>query len=323
MTSTSPWEEFKVGKPSEQPNWTNTNCQPLTAVSHVAHLPIAYRIVEDQRLRADLIFDKSILNTHRARVVWLSPNDWTGAGGYRYGNVSFEFPWAKVLEGRRFFWVESIAYGVKAYRILFTTTDWSGVLLPYDPARGDGPWWVDGDGNHYWNGDHCFEVMFEDDLSLDFSTGLSFVDHHDRRCSIDAYGCSYRGMRANRAGAEFLATLLSRYVTLSLPPITYTMSDGSQTIAGRVETALVDLVRACTRLAVPGPGITAGEPQAYALARSLVGTLYREPSADRDNLASLFSCSKCLVDAVVEVMASGFTGPEAGLVRQALAEWRE
>jgi hypothetical protein len=297
------------------------DCQPLMAVSHVAHIPVGYRIVEDKKLRADLVFDESILNDYRARVVWLSPNDWTGAGGFRYGNVSFAFPWRTVIEGRRCFWVESIAYGIEACRILVTSTDWSGVLRPYDPVRGDGPWWVDPEGNHFWNGNYCLEVMTEDDVSLELATGLSFVGHHANRCSIDPYGCPDLGKSDRQGGAEFLATLVSRYQSLHLPSVLYTYGDGHQSVSGSVGAALNTLMHACARLEVPGPGIVAGDPQAPALARALLGAMYRDPTADRAQLARLFSCNKCLVEAVANVIVSAWDDDQAEVIQQELAEW--
>jgi len=113
-----PWNQFAAGT-IQDPNRAN-NCVPLNHVAHVAHLKAGLRIVEDRQLHADLVFDQSKLNTERIRVVWLSPNDWSNAGGFRYGNVRFLFPWDLIVEGKRYFWVESIAYGVAACRILIT-----------------------------------------------------------------------------------------------------------------------------------------------------------------------------------------------------------
>lgn len=319
----TPWNRFRVGTPSERSNWTNPDCQPLTTLSHVAHVPTAYRIIQDQTLRADLVFDQSLLNTHRARVVWLSPNDWTGAGGFRYGNVSFEFPWAALIADRRYFWVESIAYGIEACRILITANDWSDTLIPYDPTRGDGPWWTDGQGNHYWNGQFCLEVMFEDDLPLETATGLSFVGHHPHFCNIDPATCGYRGFRADAAGAEFLATLLNRNANPTLPSVLHTYSNGRTGLDGRVGGSLHAIMRACQRLGVAGPGVTAQQPQAPAIGRALLGALHRLPNDERDQLASLFSCSKCLLEAVANVIIAGFEGSEADAVRRELEEWLE
>ncbi len=93
-----PWRKFRVGQPSASANWVEPDCQPLTTVSHVAHVPTAVRIAEDGRLREDLVFDRSILNTERIRVTWFSPNDWRGAGGFRHGNVHFTFDWASLVD---------------------------------------------------------------------------------------------------------------------------------------------------------------------------------------------------------------------------------
>ena len=135
------WSEFSVGSPSTASNWTNPDCQPLTHIYHVTHLAAAHEVFAKGRLRAGLVFDKSKLNTHRILVNWLSPNSW--AYGYRYGNVRFVFSWPDLIEGLRFYWVEAMSYGIKAPRILATANNYDGLLQPYDPTSGDGPWWYD------------------------------------------------------------------------------------------------------------------------------------------------------------------------------------
>ena len=47
---------------------------------------------------------ESRLNTERILVTWLSPNDWTNAGGFRYGNIAFELDWPDLVDGMRFYW---------------------------------------------------------------------------------------------------------------------------------------------------------------------------------------------------------------------------
>jgi len=165
--------------------------------------------------------------------------------------------------------------------------------------------------------------MFEDDLNLNLATGLSFVDHHPRFCNIDPSGCRYLGIRDRAAGAEFLATVVSRHVTPKLPSVLHTYSDGSQGVVGRVSIALNELMRTCSKLAVAGPGVTAKEPQASAIARALLVAMYRLPTEERDSLASLFSCGKCLVEAVCNVVVSCFDDAEADAVRGELEEWFE
>ena len=78
----------------------------LSAVHHIVHLPMARRILEDCRIRAGLVYDESILNRSRIRVVWLSANDWYR--GSFYGNVQFTFDWEDVVAEQDFYWVEAM-----------------------------------------------------------------------------------------------------------------------------------------------------------------------------------------------------------------------
>lgn len=139
MPKRVPWYQFRVGSPAEKEN----SRLPLSEIYHVAHLESAHRIVVDGTIRSGLIFDKSKLNKERIQVAWLSPNHWHH--GYRYGSVSFIFDWKTLVAGRRAYWVESIAYGVEACRILLTkkTYDEHHALTLYEPTIGNGPWWFD------------------------------------------------------------------------------------------------------------------------------------------------------------------------------------
>jgi hypothetical protein len=98
-----------------------------------------------------------------------------------------------------------------ASRILITDIDRSDQLETYDPAEGDGPWWRNKEGKHYWNGEkHCLEFMFEGDLSLAQATGLDFVLHHPQRCSLRPAPCTYRRESGPKVGARFIAALAAR-----------------------------------------------------------------------------------------------------------------
>ena len=203
MTVASVWKKFAVGEPGTNPNFTPPECRPLPTVSHVSHVSTAIRIVEDRRLRADFVSDQSKLNTERIRVVWMSPNDW--ANGFRYGNVRFTFDWPGLLEGKRAYWVESIAYGVEACRILVTDKDHSSMLEPYDPSLADGPWSFSMSTGHRWNAKHCLEIMVEGDVPFTALRSVDFVKHHNSFCCVDPSACASRGVSADDAGAEFLA----------------------------------------------------------------------------------------------------------------------
>jgi hypothetical protein len=177
-------------------------------------LESAARAISDGAIRSGLIFDTSKLNRDRIQVVWLSPNNWSD--GSRYGNVDFSFNWNNLISGKKYYWVESIAYSVKAARILVTDNNYNGKLLPYDPAAGDGPWWFDKAGNtHYWNGNHCLEIMYEGDLPIESADKISFVDHHPRFCNIAGSRCPNCGLTRDKANGILLSLAVARRFDVS------------------------------------------------------------------------------------------------------------
>lgn len=123
------WQEFRVGKLSKKSNWTEISCQPLIKISHVSHMSHALRIFQDGIINSRLVSDKSRLNNDRVLVVWLSPNDWEGNGGFRYGNVRFKFDWKKIAAGMNYYWIESMTYGIKAPRILLSLKSGDTILV--------------------------------------------------------------------------------------------------------------------------------------------------------------------------------------------------
>jgi hypothetical protein len=308
---TASWAKFAVGKPSTRANWTEPACQPLVTVSHVAHVPVAVRIVEDGRLRADLVFDKSKLNTRRIRVVWLSPNDWTNAGGFRYGNIRFGFDWKTLLAGKQAFWVESIAYGVEACRILLSDTDHSSILERYDPGSGDGPWWVDSSGEHFWNGEYCLEVMLEGDVPLSRATHVDFVKHHENRCSIDYKTCKYCGRSADKGAAEFLAVLAGNGLAITLPGLTEDRGQGLVAALG-VRGGAVDLWQRLNGLSPAKRGTTkSSDPVASTLGRTMLRALASDTlSPDREALASFFESNAEMTAATLGVLAGALGLPD-------------
>lgn len=300
----APWQKFRVGKPSTRSNWTNPDCQLLPTVSHVAHVPAAVRIIEDGRLRADLVYDKSILNTERIRVVWFSPNDWYGAGGFRYGNVRFTFDWASLITSKNYYWVESIAYGVKACRILVTDEDRSGSLTPYDPTTGDGPWWQDANGAHHWNGHHCLEIMFEGDVPIADAIETDFVQHHPTYCNIDHRTCRFRGTSRYAAAAEFIGRLASQSVSLSSIPGLVDRS-GAHPIPSTATAGGVSVLLPRCRASWTRPGaLSSDAAAASAVARALLGAIACKSSDDAAELASLFRSAEDAEAAAAAALAS-------------------
>ncbi|MCW3104462.1 MAG: hypothetical protein JWO09_2902 [Bacteroidetes bacterium] len=203
----SPWKKYKVGKPSATKNWTNSNCCPLEKIYHVAHIETASRIFKDGRIKAGLIFDKSILNTQRILVNWLSPNHWTN--GSRYGNIEFSFNFKKLCINSNYYWVEDIAYGIPACRILITDKDYSKLLPSYDPTDGDGPWFYDENNDiHYWNGDICMEFMLEKDILLNECDEIGYMKHHPTFCNNGHLICKDKGLERRKASLRFISDIV-------------------------------------------------------------------------------------------------------------------
>ncbi len=176
------WERFRIRQ-------SDSKAVKLDVVRHVAHVPHARRIVEEGRIKAGLVYDKSKLNTTRLSVAWVSANTW--ARGSIYGMVEFQFAWTDLIESYPYiYWVEHIPdYTPPAYRFLLSASrQQSELMVCYDPERDDGPLrlWND---SWYWNCKECSEFMITDDLRLSRTTGLAFVKHHDEYCRTYKSAC--------------------------------------------------------------------------------------------------------------------------------------
>lgn len=209
------WEQFSVGNPSDTPTWTEQSCTPLDIVAHVTHIDSSLSIIKSGKITSGLVFDNSKLNTDRILVVWCSPNYWYS--GSRYGNVSFEFNFKKLISGKNYYWVESIDYGVKACRILVTGNEHSNLPL-YDPRTKTGPWWYDQNNDkHYFNGKYCLEFMFEQDIYLSSLSKISFTQHHPKWCAnhrTNPANCPDLGLVENTAKIIWLLQAMSHDVDI-------------------------------------------------------------------------------------------------------------
>ncbi|WP_109693849.1 hypothetical protein [Chitinophaga deserti] len=208
-----PWSEYKIG-PVPTRNYPSNDCQILDKVYHVAHLATAVRIVEDGKIKQGLIYDKSKLNTSRILVTWLSPNVWYH--GSQYGNISFEFDFSKLVAGKNYYWVEVMEeYNPHACRILITTENFDGTLIPYVPTQGDGPWYYDVENKrHYWNGTYCLEFMFTRDLSLSIANEVSFTGHHSEYCNMKESACRDQKVPKQYINARFVSHLTASLVSV-------------------------------------------------------------------------------------------------------------
>lgn len=179
------WERFRIRR-------GDRNAVELDTVRHIAHVPHARRIVEDERIKAGLVYDESRLNTSRISVAWVSANSW--AWGSIYGTVEFQFAWADLITRYpNIYWVEPMPdYRPPAYRLLLSRREQPPELMVrYNPESDLGPlrlW----DGTWYWNIEYTSEFMITADLKLSRSTGLAFVQHNRDFCRPFRNNCDDR-----------------------------------------------------------------------------------------------------------------------------------
>jgi hypothetical protein len=289
------WTPYSVGEPSTRKNWVNPDCQRLSVVSHVTHVNNALEVLRAGSIKPQLIYDKSRLNTRRVLVVWLSPNDWSGAGGFRYGNIAFDFDWEKLIEDKRFYWIGAMKYTPMACRILITEKDRDEKLMPYLPGNGDGPWRVDEKHEkHYWNGNHCLEFMLEGEIPLSSVSELRFVKHHKLRCSISSGSCPDRGHDGGHAAARLLAGACDRRL-LSLRPEVWVEDDEPKACLLYAWQRLHE--RLCKGIEEWDRAVKAGTEKAAAIARAGMGTICDLSAKDRKHLFGLFESEEAVIEA--------------------------
>ncbi len=291
-----PWQRYSVGAPSTKPNWTEPDCQSFEHVWHVTHISNALAIIPKGTIRPQLVYDESKLNTRRILVNWVSPNHWTP--GYRYGNVSFDWEWDQIIQGKRFYWVEVMDYSPKACRILITDIDYDSdpALTPYDPAAGDGPWWREGpDGIHYRNGNICLEFMLEFELSVSACKSINCVKHHNQYCCIDASSCTDLGLGHQEAAARFLAGLIGEDTDISKA----NFDEGS------IKGGWWWLAASWPKKGYMGD-VGKGDVNSPALARAVASAYYRQRDDDFLKLAGLFYNKNSLQSSVFAIAQAKF-----------------
>jgi len=298
--------------PKSPPEWRQffiprAFARPLDTVSHVTHVHTSLDIIAAGRINPGLVFDKSRLNESRVLVVWLSPNDWSGAGGFRYGNVRFSFDWKSIIRGKLFFWVESIAYRTPACRILMTEADYSGTLKEYDPSTAQGPWIYDSQEDaHFWNGGYCLELMLEDPLYLYHLSHVDFVAHHPDFCSINRSTCKFMGEQTGPASGMFLAGLVSMGLDPAHLALTSTEA-GPITPTLTLQLAFTWLRAHILKNTTRGRGdLTPRHAAAAPVMKAIFFALYHRHDDDIRHLSALFASRDSLEASCGTVIADYF-----------------
>lgn len=295
------WTPYSVGKSITKNRWGNPNCQLLSVVSHVTHVNTALEVLRAGCIRPQLIYDESRLNTKRVLVVWISPNDWSGAGGFRYGNIAFELNWDDLVGSKRCYWVGVMKYKPLACRILITDRNRDKNLKPYLCEQGDGPWWKDVKKNlHYWNGDYCLEFMLEDELSLSSVSRLRFVRHHEKRCSISPTSCPDRGHTGARAAARLLAGACDRRLLSNCSGIWIDEHDAPRDCLQTAWESLRD--RLCKGIQDWDGTVASGSERAFAIARAGLGAFCDLSTQDRKQLFSLFDSQESVIESCASII---------------------
>jgi len=295
------WTDYAVGQEAARKGWVDVDCQPLTIVSHVTRVLSALDVLRVGSIKPQLIYDESRLNTKRILVVWLSPNDWTNAGGFRYGNVSFDLDWPKLIQDKRCYWVGVMEYKPKACRILLTEKDRDTQLVPYRPQRCDGPWWHHRkEQKHYWNGYYCLEFMLEAEIALSDIKELRFVKHHPVRCSMKNQNCNDMGHDSWKGAARLLAGACDRRVLLRWPDLWVTKKGEMKDALRMAWESLSSWV--CKGIKEWDGPVKAQSERASALARAGMGALCDLSEKDRKHLFSLFDSEESAIEACAAVI---------------------
>jgi len=303
------WKRFKVGELSARSNWVDPDCQSFSEVSHVSHIKNALNIVSEGKLKSGLIFDESKLNEKRILVNWVSPNDWGGAGGFRYGHIRFTFDWQKLINRMNYYWVESIAYGIPACRILVSEKDYSDILAVYDPTLRDGPWWYDkSDETHYRNGHYCLEIMIERDLDLSEVIKVDFVQHHPSFCCLTRC-CTEQKFHSSKAGSIFISGILGRNIDCNWLKF-YKKNEDRLKLDRSFEDSVECIWRYLEDIDDFSGSLKSTDDAALPLARAILCAYANSNHDDVEKLASFFKSRTSLKYSCAKLLAESFGIPK-------------
>jgi hypothetical protein len=190
------------------------------------------------------------------------------------------------------YWIESIAYGTPACRILLTANNYDSLFDRYDATLGDGPWWVGrSTGKHYWNENYCLEVMFEGDLELSRSEGVTISSHHRRYCSLNRYNlnaCPDLGLDRQKASGFFLARIVGAKMNTTILTFTGRNGEGKIIPKWNLEMGFSDLLWKLHKDVNFCGSLRSNDSVTEALIRAICSAYSYRHSDEHKKLASLF-----------------------------------
>jgi hypothetical protein len=206
--------------------------------------------------------------------------------------VGFDFKWEELIEDSNSYWIESIAYGIPACRILLTPNNYDSLFARYDATVGDGPWWFDSSaGKHYWNGKYCLEIMYEDDLRVSKAEGVTISSHHRSYCSLNRNNpdaCPDLGLDRGKAYGYFLARIIGTKMGTDILNFTKRDDKGKIIPKSYLQSEFSDLVWKLSKDVNFSGRLSSADPRAKALVRAIFSAYSYRHSDEQKKLASLF-----------------------------------
>jgi len=287
----------------------------LETVSHVTHIDSSFTILEQNMIKAGLVYDESKLNKERISVCWVSPNYWSQ--GFFYGNVRFTFDWKKLIADKKYYWIEAIErYSPPACRILITIQDYSSKFPEYNPKGGDGPWWYDSENDkHYWTNKYTVEFMIESNLDIKEVTKIDFVKHHPNMCSFNLDKCPDSELDDKGASGLFLAKLIAKKNSDSM---IQTVKNQVMLPSNRIDSdkftsplgiAWEQLLRGLHRFGIDNysGNITFENEKSLPLARAILNLYAQSNWEEFLILSSLFKSEEDLMESCIKLIETTFS----------------
>jgi hypothetical protein len=296
-----PWSPYAVKK-SEKADISSKKCRQMNTIQHTTHIDSAIEILKHGRITKSRIYNHSILEERKVQVAWITANYWRN--GSRYGNVAFQFNTSKFMDGKNFFWAGVNSDPKNAIcQILVSSRDYSSYMTPYDPVVDNGPWWHDEDSNkHYFNENVVLEFMMDRDLWLKDASGINFINHHEKMCSLyeeNPSNCKHINTYADEACTEFLRKVGSAGLSLGKRKHLWPIEDS---VASVFSHGLARFLNSPIRKVSYKGKEPLGKKLAGSLARAVLHAIVIDKEDEAKRIIRLFRSEEELAEAFARIM---------------------